>query len=69
MKRVRFLSILAGLLSTVVITGQSPQSFNYQAVLRDNTGSAITSRSVSLRTERRCPETFLPFHGGMISII
>ena len=49
MKPTRIVSILAGLLLTGIVEGQAPQSFNYQAVVRDNTGSAITSRSVSLR--------------------
>ncbi|NNC95926.1 MAG: hypothetical protein HKN92_10215 [Chitinophagales bacterium] len=41
--------ILAVILVSTGIWAQSPQGFNYQTVVRDNTGEAITSQAVSFR--------------------
>ncbi len=44
-----FLSLLLLVIANVVILAQSPQSFSYQAIVRDNLGDIIVNQNVSFR--------------------
>ena len=44
-----FFILLITLISTLNVWGQSPQSFNYQAVARDASGTPITNQTVRFR--------------------
>ncbi len=44
------LTLLITLIGVASIFAQAPQSFKYQAVVRDNTGNIITNQPVSIRT-------------------
>ena len=47
MKKLFLILLMATVLTTVF--GQAPQKFNYQAIVRDNSGSTIASQTVSVR--------------------
>ncbi len=47
MKKILF--TLLSVVISVMVLAQAPQSFNYQAVVRDNSGNPIASQNVSLR--------------------
>ncbi len=49
MKRTQMILVMLGLLISFNINSQSNKSFHYQAVLRDNSGTAITNASINLR--------------------
>jgi hypothetical protein len=49
MKKLIVLSIILIVVFTTIATAQSPQKVNYQAVVRDASGNAITDKTISLR--------------------
>jgi hypothetical protein len=49
MKKILVLSIILIVIFSTIATAQSPQKVNYQAVVRDASGNAITNKTISLR--------------------
>ncbi len=47
--RLNFLTVILGCLFTLTVAAQAPQSFNYQAVARNASGSVLQNQNVGLR--------------------
>ena len=47
--RIGTVSLLLFLISALTLVGQTPTTFNYQAVLRDATGHILESTNVSIQ--------------------
>lgn len=61
MKRIFSLSVLFILTLTLSIYAQSPEKFNYQAIVRDQSGNVISNKSISLRISILKGSTFGTF--------
>lgn len=47
--KIKALTLVAAILLTSLSFGQSPQSFNYQAVIRNNAGTPVSNQNVGVR--------------------